>query len=117
MILPMPNSFRLFAMANRFHAKSRIRFITNRESEPAGSGNGAGPNARARFITGRHDKIDLCVDENHCFRKPAASIDVVADERIGIRRSAHLPWRFTLRDSVHVSRKVRSARAQLPAAL
>jgi hypothetical protein len=27
-----------------------------------------------------------------------------------------LPWRFTLSDSVHVSRKVRSARAQLPAA-
>jgi hypothetical protein len=27
-----------------------------------------------------------------------------------------LPWRFTLRDSVHVSRKVRSARAQLPTA-
>jgi hypothetical protein len=27
-----------------------------------------------------------------------------------------LPWRFTLRDSVHVSRKVRSARAQLPGA-
>jgi 3-methyladenine DNA glycosylase Mpg len=43
-------------------------------------------------------------------------IDVVADERIGIRRSAHLPWRFTLRDSVHVSRKIRAVRAQLPAA-
>jgi hypothetical protein len=27
-----------------------------------------------------------------------------------------LPWRFTLHDSVHVSRKVRSARARLPAA-
>jgi hypothetical protein len=27
-----------------------------------------------------------------------------------------LPWRFTLRDSVHLSRKVRSARPQLPAA-
>src|SRR5207248_9885029 len=71
---------------------------------------------QALAITGRHDEMDLCSNENYCFRKPAASIDVVADERIGIRRSAHLPWRFTLSDSVHVSRKVRSARAQLPAA-
>src|SRR4029077_16809602 len=42
MILPMPNSFRLFAMGNRFHAKSRFRFITNREGEPAGMGTGRG---------------------------------------------------------------------------
>ena len=77
---------------------------------------GPGKLTQALAITGRHDEMDLCSNENYCFRKPAASIDVVADERIGIRRSAHLPWRFTLRDSVHVSRKVRSARAQLPAA-
>jgi 3-methyladenine DNA glycosylase Mpg len=64
---------------------------------------------RALAISDRHDEMDLCGDENHCFRKPAASIDVVADERIGIRRSADLPWRFTLRNSVHVSRKVRSS--------
>jgi len=72
---------------------------------------GPGKLTQALAITGRHDEMDLCSDENHCFRKAAASIDVVADERIGIRRSAHLPWRFTLRDSVHVSRKVRLSRA------
>jgi DNA-3-methyladenine glycosylase len=70
---------------------------------------GPGKLTRALAITDRHDEMDLCGDENHCFRKPAASIDVVADERIGIRRSADLPWRFTLRNSVHVSRKVRSS--------
>ena len=72
---------------------------------------GPGKLTQALAITGRHDEMDLCSDENHCFRKAAASIDVVADERIGIRRSAHLSWRFTLRDSVHVSRKVRLSRA------
>jgi DNA-3-methyladenine glycosylase len=77
---------------------------------------GPGKLTQALAITGRHDELDLCGDENHCFRKSAASIEVVADERIGIRRSAQLPWRFTLRDSEHVSRKVQSSRAQLPAA-
>src|SRR5947207_1719970 len=56
MILPMPNSFRLFAMANRFHAKSRFRFITNRKSEPAGSRDGAGRNAE-RFFSARSAEL------------------------------------------------------------
>ncbi len=73
---------------------------------------GPGKLTQALGITDRHDEMDLCGNENHCFRKPAASIDVVADERIGIRRSAHLPWRFTLRGSAHVSRKASSSRAK-----
>ena len=73
---------------------------------------GPGKLTQALAITGRYDEMDLCGNENHCFRRPAASFDVVADERIGIRRSAHLPWRFTLRDSAHVSRKVRTERSR-----
>jgi len=77
---------------------------------------GPGKLTQALAITGRQDEMDLCSNEKEFLVKGAASIYVAAGERIGIRRSAHLPWRFTLRDSVHVSRKVRSARAQLPAA-
>lgn len=72
---------------------------------------GPGKLTQALAITGQHNEMDLCGDEDHSFRKAAASIDVVADERIGIRRSADLPWRFTLRNSMHVSRKVQSSRA------
>lgn len=68
---------------------------------------GPGKLTQALAISGRHDEIDLCREENYCFRKPVRPFEVVADERIGIRRSAHLPWRFTLRDNAHVSRKVR----------
>src|SRR5438132_14138348 len=57
MILAMPNSFRLFGMANRFHAKSRFRFITNREGEPAGGGNRAGRNAGERFLPARPARL------------------------------------------------------------
>ncbi len=72
---------------------------------------GPGKLTQALAITKEHDEMDLCTDESHCFRKLARTVEVVADERIGIQRSADLPWRFTLRDSVHVSRKVLSSRA------
>ena len=73
---------------------------------------GPGKLTEALAITGRDDEMDLCGNENHCFRERLQPIKVIADERIGIRRSAQLPWRFTLRDSAHVSRKVRSSRRQ-----
>jgi len=69
---------------------------------------GPGKLTQAFAITGRHHGIDLCSDRRHCFvANSRASLDVVADKRIGISRSAHLPWRFTLRDSPFVSRAVR----------
>ena len=67
---------------------------------------GPGKLTEALAITKRHDEMDLCADERYCFRSPGRTVDVIADERIGIQRSAHLHWRFTLRDNVHVSRKV-----------
>jgi 3-methyladenine DNA glycosylase Mpg len=52
--------------------------------------------------------MDLCSDPRHCFaRNSKTSADVVADKRIGITRSAHYPWRFTLRGSEFVSRAVK----------
>jgi len=69
---------------------------------------GPGKLTKAFAITGRDHEIDLCSDRRHCFvsnsREP---FDVAADKRIGISRSAHLPWRFTLRGSPFVSRAVK----------
>jgi DNA-3-methyladenine glycosylase len=70
---------------------------------------GPGRLTQAFAITGRHHEMDLCWDVRHCFLWNAtATFDVVADKRIGISRSAHLPWRFTLRGSPFVSRPVKS---------
>jgi DNA-3-methyladenine glycosylase len=69
---------------------------------------GPGKLTQAFAITNRHDEIDLCVDPRHCFAKTGnRNVEVVADPRIGITRSAHHPWRFTLRGSEFVSRRVK----------
>lgn len=66
---------------------------------------GPGKLTQALGVTGRDHEMDLCCDPRHCFqRRPNAAVEVVADERIGITRSAHYPWRFTLRGSAFVSR-------------
>ena len=69
---------------------------------------GPGKLTQALAITGRHHEMDLCAEPRHCFISTSpGTFDVVADQRIGISRSAHLPWRFTLRGSRFVSRAVK----------
>ena len=69
---------------------------------------GPGKLTQALDITDRHHEMDLCIGPCHCFVSHSkATFDVVADKRIGISRSAHLPWRFTLRGSPFVSRAVK----------
>jgi DNA-3-methyladenine glycosylase len=66
---------------------------------------GPGKLTQALGITNRHHEVDLCSDPRHCFaRNTKTPADVVADERVGITRSAHYPWRFTLKGSEFVSR-------------
>jgi DNA-3-methyladenine glycosylase len=72
---------------------------------------GPGKLTQALDITDRDHEMDLCVDPRHCFvlcsNARPREVEVVADARIGITRSAHLPWRFTLRGSPFVSRAVK----------
>jgi DNA-3-methyladenine glycosylase len=66
---------------------------------------GPGKLTKAFAITGGHHELDLCSDPSHCFiSNSRITFDVVADKRIGISRSAHLPWRFSLCGSPFVSR-------------
>ena len=68
---------------------------------------GPGKLTQAFGITNRHHEMDLCTDPRHCFAPGQAKPQIAADQRIGISRSAHHPWRFTLRDSKFVSRRVK----------
>jgi DNA-3-methyladenine glycosylase len=71
---------------------------------------GPGKLTQALGITDRHHEIDLCCDSQHCFVRSARQrrVDVVADPRIGISRSVHHPWRFTLGGNQFVSVPARS---------
>jgi DNA-3-methyladenine glycosylase len=71
---------------------------------------GPGKLTQALNISGHHHEIDLCSDRRRCFLARTEKVEVVADERIGITRSAHFPWRFTLKDSRFVSRPVKLSR-------
>ena len=69
---------------------------------------GPGKLTQALDITGRNHVMNLCGDPRHGFKERASQdIDMVADKRIGIIRSAHLPWRFALRGSEFVSRRAK----------
>jgi DNA-3-methyladenine glycosylase len=69
---------------------------------------GPGKLTQAFAITGKYHEMNLCADPCHCFALTSkVAADVVADARIGITRSAHYPWRFTLRGSPFVSRTPR----------
>jgi DNA-3-methyladenine glycosylase len=68
---------------------------------------GPGKLTQALDITRRHHEMDLCRDPAHCFVRDRESAEAVADRRIGITKSAHLPWRFTLRGSPFVSVRVK----------
>jgi DNA-3-methyladenine glycosylase len=69
---------------------------------------GPGKLTQAMDITSRHHGMDLCRDRAHCFVAGSAKSEAVADRRIGITKSAHLPWRFTLRGSRFVSVRVKN---------
>ena len=72
---------------------------------------GPGKLTQALGITDRHHEMDLCADSRYCFAFNADArlrrVDVAADKRIGISRSAHLPWRFTLRGSPFISARAK----------
>ena len=69
---------------------------------------GPGKLTQALDITDRHHEMDLCGERRHCFVYGSNRIaDVVADARIGITRSSHHPWRFTLRGSKFISVSVK----------
>lgn len=87
------------------------RRVANRKSKiprPASHSwlcSGPGKLAHALGVTGRNHGRDFCAGAGAGFFRPEASVKIEAGPRIGISRAQHLPWRFMLRDSEHLSIK------------
>lgn len=64
---------------------------------------GPGRLTKALGVTGDHDGLPL---DRPPFRlvSPTAAVEVVTGPRVGITRANELPWRYSLRESVFVSR-------------
>lgn len=72
-------------------------------SPPARLCAGPGRLTLALGITGAEHGRDLCARGPNGFRATGLQPEVIADLRVGITRSAHLPWRFLLAGSRAVS--------------
>lgn len=68
---------------------------------------GPGKLTQALNITGRHHEMNLCADPSYGLARGGGAPDVVAGRRIGIKKAADRPWRFTLHDSPFVSVRAR----------
>lgn len=77
---------------------------------------GPGKLSQAFGITGADHERDFCGGSSIGFRAREAAVEVETDLRIGITKSAHLPWRFLLKDSLYVSvpRQIRKAAPVAP---
>ena len=70
---------------------------------------GPGKLAQALGVTGRDHGRDFCAGAGAGagFHRTDDSVEIDAGPRIGISRAQHLPWRFMLRHSEHISVKQR----------
>lgn len=100
------NGFVLFRAVEPLRGIELMKKRREIDDEP-GLCSGPGKLTQAFAITDRHHEMNLCADPSHCFTYGKNAVDVIADARIGISRSAHHSWRFTERDSKFVSRRVK----------
>ncbi len=68
--------------------------------------NGPGKLCKAFNIDRSYNAIDLTGDEIFLLNQKKISVNkIVVAQRIGIKKSIHLPWRFYIKDNPYVSRK------------
>ena len=76
------------------------------EKEKINLTNGPGKLCKSFDIDKRYNTIDLTGDEIFILNQRKISANkIVVTERIGIKKSIHLPWRFYIKDNPYVSRK------------
>jgi DNA-3-methyladenine glycosylase len=79
------------------------RKTVDRELRATALCSGPGKLAQALGVTGKDHGRDFCGDARIALVRPEAPIEVSTCLRIGISRAQHLPWRFLLAASGHIS--------------
>lgn len=99
--------FRAIEPTEGLAAMRRRRTAARRKSTaplpPTSLCSGPGKLAQALGVTGRDHGRDFCAENGASFFSPCEIKPVIADTRIGISSAKHLPWRFLLAGSAHVS--------------
>ena len=87
-------------------AKNRFGRSLLNEKEKLNLTSGPGKVCRAFGINKSHYGVDLNGDEIYLLKSRKLSDDkIVVTNRIGIKKSVDLPWRFYIKDNPYVSRK------------
>jgi DNA-3-methyladenine glycosylase len=86
------------------------RRVSRAELPPIALCSGPGKLAQALGVTGADHGRDFCADAHIGIAAPALPAEVATCVRIGISRAQHLPWRYLLAGSGHVSVPVRGAK-------
>jgi len=90
----------------RFPKSGNHRAATSRPPETLCSG--PGKLTIALGIDGQHHGMDLCTNPKQAFHACRTNgIECISDLRIGITKSAHLPWRFLAAENPFVSVRAR----------
>jgi DNA-3-methyladenine glycosylase len=86
--------------------KNRFGRKLKNEKEIFNLTSGPGKVCQAFLITKKHYGIDLTGNEIYLLdNKKVRDEDIGISERIGIKKSAHLPWRFFIKNNPYISRK------------
>ncbi len=86
--------------------KNRFGRELRNEKEKFNLTNGPGKVCQAFSITKKHYGIDLTGDEIFILgSKKLKEEEIGISQRIGIKKSVHLPWRFFIKNNQYISRK------------
>ena len=102
--------FRALQPTSGIEIMRRRRYLTAERKLCAGPGR----LSEALGILGTEHGIDLCKTPGRFLKPRRGPVEVVADIRIGISHSIHLPWRFLMKDSPYVSVRPAGALRRTP---
>jgi DNA-3-methyladenine glycosylase len=90
-------------LAQMIRRRAANRRVARGPLSPTALCSGPGKLAQALGVTGKDHGADFCSGKRAAIYAPEGIVPTAAGVRIGISRAQHLPWRFVLTGSGHIS--------------